>query len=63
MMTTESLPADAFEQWAACQEPPNIVGEFVWTAMDYLGESGIGAGAMERRKKAQQLSQMKTLRT
>ena len=43
MMTTESFPADAFEQWALVQDHPYIVGEFVWTAMDYLGESGIGA--------------------
>jgi beta-galactosidase len=43
MMTTESLPADAFEQWQLVQDKPHVVGEFVWTAMDYLGESGIGA--------------------
>jgi beta-galactosidase len=45
MLTTESFPADAFEQWRLAQENPSIVGEFVWTAMDYLGESGIGAWA------------------
>ena len=43
MMTTESLPATAFEQWKTVTENPYIVGEFVWTAMDYLGESGIGS--------------------
>ena len=45
MLTTESFPADAFEQWQLAQENPYIVGEFVWTAMDYLGESGVGAWA------------------
>lgn len=43
MITTESFPADAFQEWSLAQDHPYIVGEFVWTAMDYLGESGIGA--------------------
>jgi beta-galactosidase len=43
MLTTESYPADAFEQWQLAKDNPFIIGEFVWTAMDYLGESGIGA--------------------
>ncbi len=43
MVTTETLPATAFEQWKLVHEHPYIVGEFVWTAMDYLGESGIGS--------------------
>lgn len=43
MLTTESFPADAFDQWRLAQEHPFILGDFVWTAMDYLGESGIGA--------------------
>ena len=43
MLTTESLPSEAFKQWHAAQGNPYVLGEFVWTAMDYLGESGIGA--------------------
>jgi beta-galactosidase len=31
--------------WRLTKENPYILGEFVWTAMDYLGESGIGAWA------------------
>ena len=45
MMTTESFPADAFEQWRLVTDTPFIIGEFVWTAMDYLGESGIGSSS------------------
>ena len=45
MMTTESMPAAAFDKWRLAQEHPYILGEFVWTAMDYLGESGIGSWA------------------
>src|SRR5579859_2432829 len=43
MMTTEAFPNAAFENWDLSQNNPYIVGEFVWTAMDYMGESGIGA--------------------
>jgi len=43
MMTTESHPAAAFEEWSLTEDHPYVIGEFVWTAMDYLGESGIGA--------------------
>ncbi|MGJ5818177.1 glycoside hydrolase family 2 TIM barrel-domain containing protein [Paludibaculum fermentans] len=43
MMTTESFPGAAFTEWSLVQDNPYIVGEFVWTAMDYLGESGIGS--------------------
>jgi beta-galactosidase len=45
MLTTESYPSVAFENWRLTKENPYISGEFVWTAMDYLGESGIGAWA------------------
>ncbi len=43
MMTTESMPSAAFDNWKLAQEHAYILGEFVWTAMDYLGESGIGS--------------------
>jgi beta-galactosidase len=42
MYTAESLPKDAFEYWRAVETMPWVVGDFVWTAVDYLGESGIG---------------------
>jgi beta-galactosidase len=32
MMTTESFPADVFEQWELAQSHPYVLGEFVWTA-------------------------------
>jgi beta-galactosidase len=59
MMTTESFPADAFEQWELVHDHPYIVGEFVWSAMDYLGESGIGAWSYGSAKEATQINQMK----
>ena len=58
MMTTESLPADAFEQWKLANDHSYILGEFVWTSMDYLGESGIGAWSVGTPKQAAQAEQM-----
>ena len=39
---TESYPRDAFSSWALTHDYPYIVGDIVWTGLDYLGESGIG---------------------
>jgi beta-galactosidase len=42
MMGTESYPKDFFEYWSLVEKHPYVIGDFVWTAMDYLGEAGIG---------------------
>jgi beta-galactosidase len=42
IMGTESVPKEAFENWQFVEKHPYIIGDFVWTGMDYLGESGIG---------------------
>lgn len=42
IVQTESYPKDAFNNWKLVQENKYVIGDFVWTAMDYLGESGIG---------------------
>ena len=39
---TESYPRDAFRNWAVANDYPYVVGDIVWTGLDYLGESGIG---------------------
>ena len=39
---TESYPRDAFRNWAVVNDFPYVVGDIVWTGLDYLGESGIG---------------------
>ena len=41
MYTSESYPKDAFEYWELVEKHPYVIGDFVWTAMDYLGEAGI----------------------
>jgi beta-galactosidase len=42
IVQTESYPRDAFSNWAYANDYPYIIGDFVWTAVDYLGESSIG---------------------
>ena len=42
MWQTESYPRDAFKNWALVRDYPYIIGDIVWTGLDYLGESGIG---------------------
>ena len=42
MWQTESYPRDAFKNWTLVKDYPYIIGDIVWTGLDYLGESGIG---------------------
>jgi beta-galactosidase len=42
MVGTESFPIQAFENWQHIENDSWVIGDFVWTAIDYLGESGIG---------------------
>ena len=42
---TESFPKDVFGTWALTDRSPYLIGDFVWTAMDYLGEAGIGGSS------------------
>jgi beta-galactosidase len=52
MWQTESYPVEAFKSWAMVNDHPYVIGDFVWTAMDYLGESGIGRHFYEGDKGA-----------
>lgn len=42
MWQTESYPRDAFKNWEMVHDNAYVIGDVVWTAMDYLGESGLG---------------------
>lgn len=39
---TESYAMSIYEYWKLNNEKPYVVGDFVWTGMDYIGEAGIG---------------------
>lgn len=50
MMGTESFPKDFFDYWTLVEKHPYIIGDFVWTSMDYLGESGIGNSTLSNER-------------
>jgi beta-galactosidase len=39
---TESYPKMMASVWKKVEENPHVIGDFTWTAIDYIGESGIG---------------------
>jgi beta-galactosidase len=42
MAGTETFPYLAYDFWKEAERLPYVIGDFVWTSIDYLGESGIG---------------------
>jgi len=42
IMLAETYQSDIFPSWAVVEDNAHVVGEFVWSALDYLGEAGIG---------------------
>lgn len=42
MVGTETYPQSLAARWPLVEKHPYIVGDFMWTAVDYLGEAGIG---------------------
>ncbi len=47
MIGTESIAKEAFENWQQVEKHPYVIGDFVWTGMDHLGESGIGNAKLD----------------
>ena len=50
MYGSESFPKDALAYWQPVEKHPYIIGDFVWTAMDYLGESGLAHAYLSNEK-------------
>lgn len=42
VMATESFALEAYDYWMAVTDHPWVIGDFVWTAFDYIGEASIG---------------------
>lgn len=42
MVGSETFPNKLAKNWAIIERLPNVLGDFVWTSWDYLGEVGIG---------------------
>ncbi len=50
MYGAESYPLEAFGAWMDALDNPYVIGDFVWTGFDYLGESSIGwLGYMQKK--------------
>lgn len=41
MVGMESYAAESYLAWKRVEAHPYVIGDFVWTALDYLGEAGI----------------------
>lgn len=49
MYASESVVSETFENWQKVKELPYVIGDFVWTGMDYFGESGLGRSVYDAR--------------
>ena len=47
MLGTESYPVEALASWNKVENLPYVLGDFVWTAFDYMGEASIGHSSMD----------------
>lgn len=43
ILGSETFCKDAWLFWDKAQDHPRIIGDFVWSGMDYIGETGMGA--------------------
>lgn len=43
IVATETFPARSVEMFQYAEARPYVLGNFIWTAIDYIGESSIGA--------------------
>jgi hypothetical protein len=43
VLGSETFPYEIYKNWEMVKKYPYLVGDFMWTAWDYLGEAGIGA--------------------
>jgi beta-galactosidase len=57
MVGTESFPNQVFQNWQAVESNNWVIGDFVWTAIDYLGESGIGHASIHNGPEAYSFSE------
>lgn len=51
ILGTESVASEIYENWQLVKRYPWVIGDFVWTGMDYLGEAGIGNALLDGETK------------
>jgi hypothetical protein len=44
---SETFPQDIAKNWEMVKKYPYLIGDYMWTAWDYLGEAGIGGWAYD----------------
>ncbi|WP_159523067.1 glycoside hydrolase family 2 TIM barrel-domain containing protein [Sunxiuqinia indica] len=44
---SETFAVEAYENYKMALDKPYVIGDFVWTGMDYLGEAGIGQASLD----------------
>lgn len=49
ILGTETLPGDVARAWKLVNEHPAVIGDFVWTGWEYLGETGVGVWVPGKR--------------
>lgn len=42
ILSSETFPQQMANNWKIVEENPFVIGDFIWTAWDYLGEAGVG---------------------
>ncbi len=42
MVSSETFPRQIARNWKLVEEMPFVIGDFMWTGWDYLGEAGVG---------------------
>lgn len=48
---SETLPKNLYKNWQLVKKLPYVIGDFMWTGWDYLGEAGIGTVRYKSFKK------------
>lgn len=54
IVCTESYPNQSYKYWKDAMEKPYVIGDFVWTALEHLGESGCGSSRYIDQNQAEQ---------
>ena len=58
ILCTESKPEQFEDYWSDVERLPYVIGDFLWTSMDYIGEAGIGKSIYCSEEEVPQMSRM-----
>lgn len=58
ILCTESKPGQFEDYWSEVEHLPYVIGDFLWTSMDYIGEAGIGKSIYCSEEEVPQMSRM-----